>query len=125
MTLGPLAFDRSAQAPTTNAMNSQRMRRIVGFSIRPRAILLRAMRPSESPPRKGLPEVPYGTVVGSDYMVVRPLGKGSMGALYVAEQLSTAHFRALKVLRREYIADDTLFKRFEREAQMEIGRAHV
>jgi eukaryotic-like serine/threonine-protein kinase len=77
--------------------------------------------------RKGLPEVPYGTVVGGDYMVVRPLGRGSMGALYVAEQLSTAHHRALKVLRREYIADDTLFKRFEREAQMaaKIPSEHV
>ncbi len=92
-----------------------------------RAILLSDMRPSASPPRKGLPEVPYGTVVGGDYMVVRPLGKGSMGALYVAEQLSTAHFRALKVLRREYIADETLFRRFEREAQMaaKIPSEHV
>jgi len=81
-----------------------------------------------APPRStSLPEVPYGTVVGGDYMVTRPLGKGSMGALYVAEQLSTAHLRALKVLRREYIADDTLFKRFEREAQMaaKIPSEHV
>jgi eukaryotic-like serine/threonine-protein kinase len=77
--------------------------------------------------RKGLPEVPYGSVVGNDYMVVRPLKSGSMGALYVAEQLSTSQHRALKVLRREYVADETLFKRFEREAQMaaKIRSEHV
>lgn len=77
--------------------------------------------------RRGLPEVPYGTVVGGDYMVQRPLGRGSMGSLYVAEQLSTSSQRALKVLRREYVADETLFKRFEREAQMaaRIPSEHV
>src|SRR5262245_26249190 len=88
---------------------------------------MRSHAPPPTTRRGGLPEVPYGTVVGADYMVVRPLGRGSMGALYVAEQLSTAHHRALKVLRREYIADDTLFKRFEREAQMaaKIPSEHV
>ncbi|MBX3191092.1 MAG: serine/threonine protein kinase [Labilithrix sp.] len=74
-----------------------------------------------------MPEVPFGTVVGGDYMILRPLGRGSMGALYVAEQLSTAHPRALKILRSEYVADETLFKRFEREAQMaaKIRSEHV
>jgi serine/threonine protein kinase len=77
--------------------------------------------------RRGLPEVPFGTVVGGDYMVVRPLRRGTAGALYVAEQLSTSHPRALKVLRREYVADETLYKRFEREAQMaaKIPSEHV
>ena len=67
---------------------------------------------------EGLPEVPYGMVVGNDFMVVRPLSRGSMGAIYVAEQLSTASMRALKILRREYVSDPTLYKRFEREAQV-------
>jgi serine/threonine protein kinase len=60
-------------------------------------------------------------------MIVRPLGRGATGALYVAEQLSTAGHRALKVLRREYTRDPTLFKRFEREAQMaaRIPSEHV
>jgi serine/threonine protein kinase len=75
----------------------------------------------------GIPEVPYGTVVGNDFMVVRPLSRGSMGALYVAEQLSTASHRALKIFRREYVRDPTLFKRFEREAQVaaRIPSEHV
>jgi eukaryotic-like serine/threonine-protein kinase len=77
--------------------------------------------------RRGLPEVPFGTVVGGDYMIVRPLGRGATGALYVAEQLSTSGHRALKILRREYVSDQTLFKRFEREAQMaaRIPSEHV
>jgi len=71
--------------------------------------------------------VPYGTVVGNDYMVLRPLSKGSMGALYVAEQLSTSSHRALKILRREYVSDPTLYRRFEREAQVaaRIPSEHV
>lgn len=50
-----------------------------------------------------------------------------MGALYVAEQLSTASMRALKVLRRDYVSDPTLYKRFEREAQVaaRIPSEHV
>lgn len=69
----------------------------------------------------------YGTVVGNDYMVLRRLKQGSMGAVYLAEQLSTAAPRALKILRPEYIADPTLFKRFEREAQVgaRIASDHV
>jgi eukaryotic-like serine/threonine-protein kinase len=83
--------------------------------------------PADASGRKGLPEVPFGTVIGGDYMIVRPLRRGTMGALYVAEQLSTAGLRALKLLRREYVSDETLFKRFEREAQMaaRIPSEHV
>ena len=83
--------------------------------------------PPRPTPRTGIPEVPYGTVVGNDYMVVRPLNRGSMGALYVAEQLSTASLRALKILRREYVSNPTLYKRFEREAQVaaRIPSEHV
>lgn len=75
----------------------------------------------------GLPEVRFGTVIGRDFMVLRILARGAMGAVYIAEQLSTAATRALKLLRREYIADETLFKRFEREAQMaaRIKSEHV
>jgi eukaryotic-like serine/threonine-protein kinase len=77
--------------------------------------------------RSGIPEARYGTVIGRDFMVQRLLRKGAMGAVYIAEQLSTSQLRAVKLLRREYVADDTLFKRFEREAQMaaRIPSEHV
>lgn len=85
------------------------------------------MAPDGPSLRSGLPDIRYGTVVGRDFMVLRLLRKGSMGAVYVAEQLSTSQTRALKILRREYVADDTLFKRFERESQMaaRIPSEHV
>lgn len=72
-------------------------------------------------------EVPAGTVVGGDHRVVRLLSTGSMGAVYVAEQLSTGAQRALKVLRSEYVANPDLFKRFEREAHLaaRIPSEHV
>jgi serine/threonine protein kinase len=85
------------------------------------------MRDHDFSGRDAIPEVPFGTVIGNDYMVVRPLSRGSMGAIYVAEQLSTASHRALKILRREYVSDPTLYKRFEREAQVaaRIPSEHV
>lgn len=84
-------------------------------------------RESDTGAKSGLPDVPFGTVVGGDYMVVRPLRRGSAGALYVAEQLSTSQHRALKIMHSAYVSDKTLFKRFEREAQMaaRIPSEHV
>jgi eukaryotic-like serine/threonine-protein kinase len=84
--------------------------------------------PADGPSvRSGLPDVRYGTLVGRDFMIQRLLRKGSTSAVYIAEQLSTSGLRAVKILRREYVADDTLFKRFEREAQMaaKIPSEHV
>jgi eukaryotic-like serine/threonine-protein kinase len=77
--------------------------------------------------RGGIPEIPYGTVVGNEYMVLQPLSRGSTAALYVAEQLSTSSHRALKVLRPECVSDPTLYRRFEREAQVaaRIPSEHV
>jgi serine/threonine protein kinase len=74
-----------------------------------------------------VPELPFGTVVGNDYMVVRLLGRGASSSVYVAEQLSTAAHRALKVLTPEYNANEMLFKRFEREAHLasRIPSEHV
>lgn len=66
---------------------------------------------------KAIPSVAFGTVIGGDFMIVRPIGRGSTGALYAAEQLSTSSLRALKLMRAEYASDPTLLKRFEREAQ--------
>ena len=41
-----------------------------------------------------------GGIVGSDFRVVRPLDAGGMGAVYVAEQMSTGALVALKVMAR-------------------------
>ena len=58
------------------------------------------------------------TVVGGDYRIVRPLQAGGMGAVYVAEQLSTGKLRALKVMHAQLVDDEAQRKRFVREARL-------
>jgi serine/threonine protein kinase len=68
-----------------------------------------------------------GTVIGGDFVVVRPLDEGGMGAIYLVEQKSTGKTRALKVMHREIAADPDLQKRFEQEARIgaRIKSEHV
>ncbi|MCB9595254.1 MAG: protein kinase [Sandaracinaceae bacterium] len=44
-----------------------------------------------------------GALFAGDFRVVRPLAEGGMGAVYVAEQISTGAERALKVMRPELV----------------------
>jgi serine/threonine protein kinase len=64
------------------------------------------------------PPLEPGTVVGGDFALVRLLGEGGMGAVYVAEQRSTGKLRALKVMHRDIAPDATLQRRFEQEAKV-------
>ena len=64
------------------------------------------------------PTLQADTIVGGDFRIVRPLGAGGMGAVYVAEQLSTGSLRALKVLHRDLAADETELQRFLGEARL-------
>ena len=68
-----------------------------------------------------------GTVIGGDYRIVSPLREGGMGAVYVAEQLSTGAQRALKVIQSDMVHDPNLRKRFEQEARVtaRIASDHV
>ncbi len=59
-----------------------------------------------------------GVVLGGDFRIVQPLGSGGMGAVFVAEQLSTGARRALKVMHAELVADAAQRRRFEQEARM-------
>ena len=71
--------------------------------------------------------VPIGTVLGGDYKIVRKLGEGGMGAVYVAEQLSTGSQRALKLMQAGLLADAEMRRRFEQEARVgaKIRSDHV
>ncbi len=64
-----------------------------------------------------------GSVFAGDYRIVGHLSSGGMGAIYVAEQLSTRVQRALKVMRSELLADDEARRRFEQEARIAAGIA--
>lgn len=68
-----------------------------------------------------------GTVVGGDYRVERKLSEGGMGAVFVAEQLSTGAKRALKIIRPELLHEVKLRARFEQEAKVtaKIASDHV
>lgn len=66
-------------------------------------------RPSEPPPER----------LGQ-YRIVRALGEGGMGVVYLAEQERPRRFVALKVIRRG-LATPSLVRRFEHEAEL-LGR---
>ncbi|HEY2407907.1 MAG TPA: protein kinase [Polyangiaceae bacterium] len=76
---------------------------------------------------EGLSQFAAGTVVAGDFRIVRLLSEGGMGAVYVAEQLSTGRERALKVMLRDLVSDPILRKRFEQEARVasRIESEHV
>src|SRR5437764_2096819 len=58
-----------------------------------------------------------GEQITRDYNLIRLLGKGGMGEVYLAEQLRVGRRRvALKVLTRACSEDPEIVKRFENEA---------
>jgi serine/threonine-protein kinase len=63
--------------------------------------------------------VPMGDLSGltlGDFQVERLLGRGGMGEVYLATQVSLNRPVALKVLRPDYLTKGTYYKRFESEA---------
>jgi serine/threonine protein kinase len=68
-----------------------------------------------------------GAIFASDFRIVRPLSEGGMGSVYVVEQLSTGAQRALKLMKKELVADATLRDRFLQEARVgaRIASDHV
>ncbi|WP_437318929.1 protein kinase domain-containing protein [Sorangium sp. So ce385] len=68
-----------------------------------------------------------GTLIGGDFEVVRPLGSGGMGSVYLCRQHSTARERAVKVMHPVRATDPEERRRFEREARAPglIGSPHI
>src|SRR5437899_543591 len=63
----------------------------------------------------GLPVRP-GVVLGKRYSVVRVLGVGGCGVVFLARDMTTQKFVALKTFRHEFIDDPDRRRAFEREA---------
>jgi serine/threonine protein kinase len=59
---------------------------------------------------------PAPTQLG-DFHIVREVGRGGMGVVYEAEQISLKRRVALKVLRFGAVADEVAMQRFQREAE--------
>jgi formylglycine-generating enzyme required for sulfatase activity/predicted Ser/Thr protein kinase len=73
---------------------------------------------------ENLTQIPLSRQIARDYEIIRLLGKGGMGEVYLAEQLRVGRRRvALKVLNRACSEDPEVIKRFENEAAF-AGRIH-
>ncbi len=66
----------------------------------------------------GLVQLNEGALFANDFRVVRPLSEGGMGAVYVAEQLSTGKLRALKLMLPQLVNDPRMRERFVLEAKV-------
>ena len=58
------------------------------------------------------------------FQVVRELGRGGMGAVYLARDVALHRLVAIKVLRREFARSDEHRERFRREARMTARLSH-
>ena len=65
-----------------------------------------------------------GSVVDNRYDVVRPLGSGGMGEVYLARDLTLDRDVALKLLRSQYANDGDSAERFKREATSAARLSH-
>ncbi len=65
-----------------------------------------------------------GRVIKGRYRVLRKLGQGGMGSVYLAEQLAIARKVALKVLHGDFARDQEFVKRFRLEARLAASLNH-
>src|SRR5271156_4415213 len=67
-----------------------------------------------------------GRVLG-DFHILRRLGQGGMGQVYLAEQTSLKRKVAIKVLKADLAADPVASKRFQAEAEAvaRVGHANI
>ena len=66
--------------------------------------------------------LPYATL--DEYRLIRRLGEGGMGEVFLAEQQSLGRLVALKVMRRELVGSSSAAVRFRREALAVAGLRH-
>lgn len=59
-----------------------------------------------------------GDTVGGEFQILRQLGSGGMGSVYLCQQRSTEKVRALKVMHERFSKDASFVERFEREARI-------
>jgi serine/threonine-protein kinase len=63
-------------------------------------------------------------VINGKFKIIRKLGQGGMGAVYLAEQLGIGHRVALKFLKAEFSTDPEIARRFLNEAKSYARVAH-
>ncbi len=81
-------------------------------------------RQESRPPDRAV-EPPLALVQVGDFQVIREIGRGGMGVVYEAEQVSLGRRVALKVLPRAWVRDDRSELRFRREARAAARLHHT
>jgi serine/threonine-protein kinase len=66
-----------------------------------------------------------GKVLSGDFAILRRIGQGGMGQVYLAEQMSLKRKVALKVLKPELSANELSMKRFQAEAHAVARATHA
>ena len=64
------------------------------------------------------------TALGQQYEIVRPLGQGGMGSVYLARERALDRFVAIKVLRPDIADVESSRERFRREARVAAQLSH-
>src|SRR6516162_2877396 len=77
-----------------------------------------AVGPAAAPPAPALQQL-------GDFRILREVGKGGMGVVYEAEQVSLGRHVALKVLPKSLLPDARAKRRFEREAKAAAKLHHT
>jgi serine/threonine-protein kinase len=65
-----------------------------------------------------------GTRIADRYTVLRQIGLGGMGGVYEIESDALKNRLALKIVRQEFLGNDTIKARFEREARIQADIIH-
>ncbi|MGH7225449.1 MAG: protein kinase domain-containing protein, partial [Gemmataceae bacterium] len=93
----------------------------------PTLVMMEELAPSDSEsfaaPAAAFSEPPRLSL--GDYRLLREIGRGGMGVVYEAEQLSLGRRVALKVLARHAVGDATVRQRFHREARAAAQLHHT
>src|SRR3982751_6480148 len=64
------------------------------------------------------------THIGAQYQIVRELGRGGMGVVFLARDIALHRLVAIKVLRYEFTSSEEHRERFRREARMTARLSH-
>ncbi len=81
--------------------------------------------PAIPPPRTPTREIAEGLIFGGRYRIEKQIGKGGMGAVYLARQEPLSRLVAIKVLHGT--ADEVVVARFQREARLiaQLQHPHI
>lgn len=68
--------------------------------------------------------IPEGTMLGGRYRIIRLIGLGGMGEVYLGTQSNMDRRVAIKTLKKEFMSNERLLKRFYREARAAAALDH-